>query len=178
MQNRRGHADKKRGDVKWTSSVTIGAYLRDKRMSRNIALEEVSEATGISTAVLKALENEDREQLPAEVYIKAFYKKYAEYLGLNPEEIQPRYHQEDQSPKKSGRRPGFSTVVTLKGQEENLFSEILRKLFLPILIILIGVFFYWIYINYLAPYNPLGFYQEHFPPVCEQLLSISYDFFC
>ena len=147
-------------------------------MSRDIDLEKVSEATGISKAILKALENEDREQLPAEVYIKAFYKKYAAYLGINPEEMQTRYHQEGKNPKKSGRKPGFSTVVTLKGQEENLFSEILRKLFLPIVIIVIGVLLYWIYINYLAPYNSLGFYQEHFPSVCKYLLSGSSDFLC
>ena len=158
MQNRSGHVDKGKHDGQLSSSATIGTFLRNKRMRHNIALEEVSEATGISAAILKALENEDREQLPAEVYIKAFYRKYAEYLGLKSEEIQTRYHQEKQSPKKVGRKSGFSTVITLKGKEENIFIEILRRLFLPFVIIVIGVLIYWIYKNYLAPNNPLGFY--------------------
>jgi len=125
-------------------------------MGRDIALEEVSESTGISTSVLEALENGDREKLPAEVYIKAFYKKYAEYLGLDPEEIHVKIQQPAQNLKKAGSRADFSTVITLKGQEENLFVAILRRLFLPITILVLGVLFYWIYKNYLAPYNPIG----------------------
>ena len=125
-------------------------------MGRDIALEEVSESTGITTSVLQALENGDREKLPAEVYIKAFYKKYAEYLGLDTEEIQVKIQQPAQDLKKAGSRSDFSTVITLKGQEENLFVAILRRLFLPIIILLLGVLFYWLYKNYLTPYNPLG----------------------
>ena len=168
--------DKENHDAQSNFSPTIGPYLREKRMHREVGLEEVSEATGISPAVLQALENEDRKQLPAEVYIKAFYKKYAEYLGLDPEEIQAKYLQQVESPKKFGRRSGFSTVITLKGQEENLFAEILRRLFLPVIILVSGLLLYWIYKNYLAPYNPLGFYQEHFPFLCSHLLPNISDF--
>ncbi|KPJ99787.1 MAG: hypothetical protein AMJ60_03740 [Desulfobacterales bacterium SG8_35] len=147
-------------------------------MSRGIALEEVSDSTGISAAVLQALENEDREQLPAEVYVKAFYKKYAEYLGVDFEEIQVKYQQQTKSLKKTGQSSNFSTVITLKGQEENLLTEILRRLFLPLAILILGVLLYWIYKNYLTPFNPLGFYQKHLPSVCSFLRSNSPDFLC
>jgi cytoskeletal protein RodZ len=78
--------------------------LQERRISLNIGLEEVSEATGISSGVLKTLENDDREQFPAEVYVKAFYKKYVEFLGLDPEVILSAYQQ--QSHKKSKARRG------------------------------------------------------------------------
>ena len=132
--------------------------MQEKRRSRNIGLEEVSGATGISAGVLKTLENDDREQFPAEVYIKAFYKKYAKYLGLDPEEILSVYQQQSQRQSKTGGRYDFSTVVTLKGQGESLFAEIARRLFVPIIVVLGGVLLYWIYINYLAPYNPIDFF--------------------
>jgi hypothetical protein len=64
----------------------------------------------------------------------------------------------------------------LKGQEDNLLAEILRRLFLPIIILVSGLLLYWIYKNYLAPYNPLGFYQEHFPFLCSHLLPNISDF--
>jgi cytoskeleton protein RodZ len=134
-------------------------------MSRNITLEEVSESTGISITILHALENEDREELPAEVYIKAFYQKYAQYLDVDHEEIQAKYQQKAQSIRKSGPTSNFNTVITLKGHEENLVVEILRRLFLPLIILVLGVLIYWFYKNYLASYNPLGFYQENFPAV-------------
>lgn len=132
--------------------------MQEKRISRNIGLEEVSEATGISTGVLKTLENDDREQFPAKVYIKAFYKKYAKYLGLDPEEILSAYQQQSQRQRKTGGRFNFSTVVTLKGKDESLFAEIVRISFVTIIVVLCGVLLYRIYINYLAPYNPIDFF--------------------
>ena len=128
-------------------------------MGRSIGLKEVSEATGISPAVLKILENNDREQFPAEVYVRAFYKKYARYLGLDPEEILAAYQQNSQKQNKSGGRFNSSSVVTLKGQEENLFAEIIRRLFIPITVVLGSVLLYWIYRNYLASYNPIDFFK-------------------
>jgi len=169
MQNRSGHADNEIHDARSDSAQTIGEYLRSKRMSRNITLEEVSESTGISTAVLQALEKNDREKLPAEVYIKAFYKKYAEYLGENPEETHATYTQQAKSPKKEKNRPDFNTVITLKGTEESSFVVILRRLFVPIVILVLGVLLFWIYNNYLAPYNPLGFHHDPLPTVCSSL---------
>ena len=169
MQNRSGPGETEKHEVRVDSSQTIGAYLRDKRKSRDIALEEVSESTGIATAVLQALENGDREKLPAEVYIKAFYKKYAQFLGLDPADIQLQDQQLAHSSRKAGRRSGFSTVITLKRQEENLPAEILHRLFLPIVILVLGVLLYWIYKKYLAPYNLLGFSQGHLPSLCSFL---------
>ena len=140
-----------------TTPETAGAYLRNKRMSRNIALEEVSGATGISVAVLQALENEDREQLPAEVYVKAFYRKYAEYLGVDPGDIGEKYQHQPKDLKKRKHSAGFNTVVTLKGQEEKMAVEILRRLILAVALLILGLVFYWIYKNYLGSYNAFGF---------------------
>ena len=132
--------------------------MQERRVSLNIGLEEVSEATGISPGVLKTLENDDREQFPAEVYVKAFYKKYVEFLGLDPEEILAAYQQQSHKKSKARGRFNSSTVVTLKGQEEALFSGISRKLFVPIIVVLGAVLLYWIYSNYLASYNPIDFF--------------------
>ena len=137
----------------------IGAYLQEKRIGLNIGLEEVSEATGISPGVLKTLESDDREHFPAEIYIKAFYQKYAKYLELDPEDILSAYQQKSQSRSKSGGRFNFSTVIILKGREDGLFGEIARRLFVPIIIVLGGVLLYWMYSNYLSPYNPLDFFK-------------------
>jgi len=133
--------------------------LQERRVSLNIGLEEVSEATGISPGVLKTLENDDREQFPAEVYVKAFYKKYVEFLGLDPEVILSAYQQQSHKKSKARGRFNSSTVVTLKGQEEALFSGISRKLFVPIIVVLGAVLLYWIYSNYLASYNPIDFFK-------------------
>jgi len=126
---------------------SVGPYLRAKRLSRNIELEEVSEATGISQEVLRTLEKEEKEYFPAEVYVMGFYKKYATYLDLDPEEILAAYQKHSHRPRKTWRRVNFNTLVKLKGQEANLFVEIARKLFKPGAIILLGILLYWLYRN-------------------------------
>ncbi|KPK28450.1 MAG: hypothetical protein AMJ61_02415 [Desulfobacterales bacterium SG8_35_2] len=138
----------------------------------------MSAATGISTMVLQALENDDRERLPAEVYIKAFYKKYAEYLGLDFEEVEAKYQQQAQSLKKVRRRFDFSTVITLKGHGGNIFTETLRRLFLPLVVLFLGILLYLIYMNYLAPYNPFGYCPEQFPAFCSLLSTSAPGLFC
>lgn len=136
------------------------------RISRDIGLEKVSEATGISISVLRSLEDENRERLPAEVYTRAFYKKYAQYLGLDIEEVLSKYQQEANRLKKTRRRFNFRTVITLKDQDDNLFADIARQIFVPIIIIALGILCYWAYKNYLGPVNPLGFFQESLPTFC------------
>ena len=178
LGKRSGHGDKKNHDARKDSARTIGTYLRDKRMNRDIDREEVSAATGISSTVLGALENDDRDNLPAEVYVKAFYRKYAEYLDVDFEELQARYQQQAQNLKKTRRRFDFSTVITLRGQGGNIVTETLRRLLLPIVILLFGFLLYWIYNNYLAPNNPLGFYLEQIPAFYSSMSSKAPDLFC
>ena len=97
--------------------------MRNRRLSRNITLEEVSGSTGITTAILQTLEDEDREELPAEVYINAFYKKYAQYLEADSEEIKVKYQHEATSMKKPGSASGFSTVITIKSKREPFWPK-------------------------------------------------------
>jgi len=158
FHNGSGHSFPEKDDTPLSISDAIGSYLRKKRLSRNIELEEVSAATGISPGVLRSLENDERGLLPAEVYVKAFYKKYAEYLGLDPEKILSAYNQHPRNPRKPGDRLNLNTVITLKGQEETLLAGIARRLSVPVIIVLLGVLLYWLYRNYLSSFKLPGFF--------------------
>jgi cytoskeletal protein RodZ len=144
-------------DFRPGSTETVGAFLQAERQQRGITLEEVAEGTGISAAVLSTLEEDDRERLPAEVYTRAFYRKYAVFLALDPGELLTRYQPKPQVLKKEGSRANFSTSITLKGQEENRIAGLLRRLFLPLVFLAAGGLLYWLYKKYLAAYNPFGF---------------------
>lgn len=65
----------------------IGAVLRQARSERGLSLEEVQEATKIRVRYLEGLEREDYDVLPAAVYVRGFLKTYANYLGLDGEEL-------------------------------------------------------------------------------------------
>lgn len=76
---------------------SIGDYLRRERELRNIPLEEVAEATKIHIGTLKAIEEGQTELLPAEVFVRGFIRCYAEYIGLDPNDVLLRYPQAKQA---------------------------------------------------------------------------------
>lgn len=65
---------------------TLGSLLKRTRQSRHDTLAEAAESTRIHILSLQALEEDDFEKLPAEVFVRGFIKLYAKYLDLNPQE--------------------------------------------------------------------------------------------
>jgi len=95
---------------------TLGDKLKDTRESMKMSLGQVSEKTNIPSNYLEYLEAGDYDELPADVYIIAYLKKYAEILNLNIEEIIKQFKAEKgvivDLPKKSKNDKGV--VITPK----------------------------------------------------------------
>jgi len=82
----------------------IGQSLEKARNERGLTLEEVECATKIRKRYLVGLERGDYGALPGAVYARGFLKTYANYLGLDGEELS----QELKVRKKPRRERGFS----------------------------------------------------------------------
>lgn len=65
---------------------TIGALLKDARVSQNLSEEEVSSKTKINLKLLLHLENDRLLKLPNKTYVIGFVKSCARTLGLNEDE--------------------------------------------------------------------------------------------
>jgi cytoskeleton protein RodZ len=65
----------------------IGPVLEKARQEKGLTLEEVEHATKIRKRYLVGLEREDYGVLPDAVYAQGFLKTYANYLGLDGEEL-------------------------------------------------------------------------------------------
>jgi cytoskeleton protein RodZ len=63
--------------------VSIGQTLKNRRLQKGLTLEFITAALRIQTRFLKALEEEQWGELPANVFLEGFLVKYAEYLGLD-----------------------------------------------------------------------------------------------
>jgi cytoskeleton protein RodZ len=61
--------------------------LRDARLQRNVTLQQAASATRIKPSFLEALEDGDYSLLPGAAYNTGFLRNYAQYLGLNPDDI-------------------------------------------------------------------------------------------
>ncbi len=66
---------------------TIGQRLRKEREARYIKLEKAAAETRIRAVFLQALENDDYSIMPSAAQGRGFLRNYAEYLGLNLNEL-------------------------------------------------------------------------------------------
>jgi cytoskeleton protein RodZ len=71
---------------------SIGEKLRLARERNALALDQVARETHVAKRFLKALEDEDFSVFPGETYAMGFLRNYAEYLGLDAEELISIYH--------------------------------------------------------------------------------------
>ncbi len=70
---------------------TFGESLKRERELRSVTLEEISAATRIATRFLRAIENEEWDQLPGGVFNRGFVRAMARYLGLDEENTVAEY---------------------------------------------------------------------------------------
>lgn len=70
---------------------TFGESLKREREMRGVTLEEISAATRIATRFLRAIENEQWDQLPGGVFNRGFVRAVARFLGLDEESTVAEY---------------------------------------------------------------------------------------
>jgi len=70
---------------------TFGQDLRMERLTRGIALEEITAVTKISARHLEALEQERFRSLPGGILNKGIVRGYAGAVGLNPRDWTERF---------------------------------------------------------------------------------------
>lgn len=79
----------------------VGNKLREARTRRSLSLQEVEEATKIRARYLRALEDDDWDQLPGDAYARAFIRTYGAFLGIDGERLA-----EEQRQLSGSTRPG------------------------------------------------------------------------
>src|SRR6185503_12495022 len=71
---------------------TIGQRLKTEREEQRLTLEKVFEATRIRVPYLQALEADDLSMLPSPVQARGYLRNYAEFLGLDFEQLLEEMH--------------------------------------------------------------------------------------
>jgi Helix-turn-helix domain/RodZ C-terminal domain len=83
----------------------IGSRLREARMRAKIDISEVEVSTKIRAKYLRALENEEWDLLPGDVYTRSFLRTYGEYLGLDTRQLIDDYKRRYEHPPDHELRP-------------------------------------------------------------------------
>jgi len=79
------------GSALFSEAAYFGPYLQTIRIERDIRLEQVAEETRIAVSTLEAIEAEDFNRLPPEVFTKGFLRAFAQAVGADPAEAVRRY---------------------------------------------------------------------------------------
>lgn len=94
----------------------IAKTLSDRRAQRSLSLEKVTQAIKIRMQYLQAIERGEWSELPGEVYVRGFIRRYAQYLGLDGEKLIAPYIKMNESPssekKEEPTQPGSESSRT------------------------------------------------------------------
>src|ERR671917_160389 len=93
----------------------IGQILEATRKERGLTLEEAEHATKIRKRYLVGLEREDYGALPDAVYAQGFLKTYANYLGLDGEELSREF--------KDRRKPRRERGISYGAPKKSEFDQ-------------------------------------------------------
>lgn len=106
---------------------SIGKELKKQRELRNISLEEIANFTKISIRFLKAIEDDNFTVLPAGIYRKNFIISYANYIGINPNDILALYPED------------FNFDALIKPQKKEQKRNYLFLIIIVLFIIALGI---------------------------------------
>ncbi len=115
---------------------TLGQVFKRYRQADNIKIEQVENDTNISQRMLLALENDDYEKLPDDLYSKNIIKTYAKYLGLDYNKLLTLYD-------KDKDQQGDKQKIFEKKKEVKVFltpNRVRNSLIIIIVIILLTYF--------------------------------------
>lgn len=101
--------------------------LRNKRIELGKTLEEISEETKIKKCCLRAIEEGNFDELPAEVYARAYIKTYAQYLNIDPSAILKEYDAFKERGKKSSQKVEIVQINEKSKKSENLYIKHLPR---------------------------------------------------
>ena len=90
---------------------TLGMYLLANRERRGVKREEAARETRIPAHYLRMMESNDYAMIADQLYLLPFLRRYAEYLGLDSEEIAIRFVREVQRAENSPS-PASSSIAS------------------------------------------------------------------
>ncbi len=114
---------------------TLGQFLKEQRIKRNITLDEIARTTKIRKGLLEALEQDNYELLPPRSYVRGMVKLYAREVGINVNEVLERF---ETAPIEAGK---LQSTVKIKHRMPSTSPG----RYLVLIIIGIGLLGYFVY---------------------------------
>lgn len=92
----------------------IGQKLRNARESKGFSLGQIYDRTKIPTNHLESIENGRFDDLPEQVYVVGFIKRYADCVGLNGQNLVDEYRKQIEALNEENNKKGIFGIKTNK----------------------------------------------------------------
>ena len=133
-------ASDSRGGEHADSRASIGAQLRAARKKRKLGIEEVAQELHLDIDVITALENDERDKLPAPIFVQGYLKSYGRLVGLPVDNLIKDYSEQmGEPPPLSISRP-TERLPAVSQQSIRLIRYVIVLLLLVILVWLVYPF--------------------------------------
>lgn len=120
--------------------MSIGNKLKKARKSRGLSLDDIKNKSKIKKSYLEALENDNFEKLPGEIYTKVYIRGYAKIVGIDPKKILSEYENLKNNEKNmKGSSENKNKETNKEGNNNFLNKDKIFKGLLGIILILIIV---------------------------------------
>jgi len=124
----------------------LGEILKEKREGLGLDLKEVAHNLRIQYEYLKAIENNDLEKLPPDVYTRAYIREYARFLNIDSGTLLDEYAKQQMS--------AHAVIQTEPPPVQKKFAFPRRVLLIPLVIIIVVIFV--IYFPRISPVKKTG----------------------
>ena len=128
-------------------SRSLGSFIKNKRRSKGLSIKVVAEELRIKEIYIKAVENDQWDQLPTPAHQKIFVKTYSDFLGIDFEDLKKLFGWEKKEK---------STQIKEHPKQKSTFLPVVAGF-------IIGLFCIVAFINHM-PEQKFNFSQEKLTP--------------
>jgi len=119
--------------------MSVGSRLKKAREKLGLSIDDIKNKSKIKKNYLLALENDNFEKLPGEVYTKVYIRGYAKIVGIEPQDILTEYENEKNNANKINKANTKKTGKSKKNNVHILNRDHIFRSVLGIILILIVV---------------------------------------
>mgnify|MGYP003587116420 CR=1 FL=1 len=118
----------------------VGDILKNEREKQDLSVKDVENGTNIRSLYISAIEENNYDVLPGEVYLKGFLRSYANFLNIDSDYILQSY--------KEQKGDSITEIETFQEKQILKPKKKVRKgrvtiLFVAVILILVAIFFFF-----------------------------------
>ena len=138
MKDRKPKSDLQQSEITVTSSDSVGPYLKKSREAQGLSLDQVASLTRIQSKFLQALEDEEFQKLPEQVFTRGFVRTYARSLGVDEEDTLRRFSESSSAFYHQGQQAQNQANLQLQQEQRGKLNRNLVIVVTIVIIVALG----------------------------------------